>query len=239
MKKILISLIYLAIILPCFSETIKLSSPTDLKTAAENNTTLYALIQDQLLNHALYSTPARIATGIASDGAISLNGRWEHSRSQQWFIEEQRYGADLIQAGMVAGGDKLVKKGWKIIDWGFARQGPDGDFPGTGDPFHSTSFFVESAARAVLLSNQANIYTPEIVAYTDKLRAAARWLMKPIVASRGQSKNKPYTHCRWILAAALGETAAVIGDTEMARVAQDYARDAIALQTPEGINPEK
>ncbi len=127
-----------------------------------------------------------------------------------------------------------------MLDWGFARQNRDGGFAGTGDPFHSTSFFVEAAARALLLIKQGepNAYS-RYRSYLPGLKAAAHWLTNGEVVARYQRHNAPYTHRRWLLAAALGEVAELTNDAALGEAAAIYARNGIALQTPEGINPEK
>jgi hypothetical protein len=176
------------------------------------------------LSRALYSTPGRLASKIGPSGAISFNAEWESGQAEHWFIEQQRYGADLVQAGLVRNDRELVQQGWRVLEWGFAKQGPDDDFPGTGDPFHSTSFFVEASARALLLHRQSGQkgFEDVIAQHVAKVAAAARWLMRPAVARGGQRHNLPYTHRRWVLAAALGETASLTGDRAMAKAAADY-----------------
>lgn len=41
------------------------------------------------------------------------------------------------------------------------------------------------------------------------------------------------------MAAALGETSELLGDRHLEAIAESYARDGLALQTPDGVNPEK
>jgi hypothetical protein len=118
--------------------------------------TLANLENDSFLAGVLYGTPGRMASGIAADGAVGVNATWESGQATTWYIEEQRYGADFVQAGLVTGDSALVQQGWNILNWGFAKEAADGSFPGTGDAFHSTSMFVEAAARALLLEVQAN-----------------------------------------------------------------------------------
>lgn len=218
-------------------------------------TSLYKLADDALLSQLLYSTPSRMASKIGESGAVGTNADWEAGLSGSWFIENQRYGADFVQAGLVRGDAELVARGWKMLDWGFARQSEDGGFAGTGDAFHSTSLFVEAAARALLLTTQSRSPdAPRILAeYTPKLDAAARWLSIPSVATKGDAYNVPYTHRRWLLASALGETAAVLrsqagagpADAYLAqadaldRRAEAYAEAGLALQAADGSNPEK
>src|SRR5580692_4601598 len=94
-----------------------------------------SLACDPLLEKALYAEPHRIATDIAPDGSVSVNTLWEQGQSQKWFIEQQRYGGDFVEAGACRGDDALIKEGLQMLDWGFKREAVDGSFPGTDDPF--------------------------------------------------------------------------------------------------------
>jgi hypothetical protein len=202
---------------------------------------LLSAARNDLLDQALYRHPERMVSKIAASGAVGANAEWERGSAGKFFIEQQRYGAELVQAGIVRKDQGLIDQGWKLLKWGFARQASDGSFPGTGDPFHSTSLFVEAASRALLLHKQSGWDGSDklLATYTPKAAAAARWLMRPEVAAKGRKNNQPYTHRRWILAAALGQTAALSEDPQMARAAAEYARDGLSLQSRQGVNPEK
>jgi hypothetical protein len=190
--------------------------------------TLMDLVADPLLQQSLHR---RLVTDrVDAAGAVGVN----RDGAARWFIEEQRAGADFVQRGMATGNPEWVATGWRILDWGIARQAPDGDFPGTGDPFHSVSFFVESLARALSL-NPAAATSGRV----DAVRRAAEWLMRPDIAKRGEAHNRPYTHRRWILAAALGLTGHVTGEQRFMTAARTYTTDGLQLQTANGVNPEK
>ncbi len=193
------------------------------------------------------SAPARAASPIAADGAVGVNAAWEAGTSSSWYIELQRTGADYIQAGIQQENDAMIRYGVLIFNWGFAKQAADGSFPGTGDPFHSVSLFVESAAHATLLLKQyhpvtytadATYYTNLVASYTQKLHAAALWLTQPSIAAAGQQFDAPYTHRRWLLAAALGQTAKLTGDSTLASAGVPYVTNGLSLQWANGVNPE-
>lgn len=204
-----------------------------------NKLTTQRLAQSEFLARVLYSQPSRVANNIGDDGAIVVNR--QVGAGERMYIEEQRYGGDLVQMGLATGDDSLVRLGLKVIEWGFRQQAQDGSFPQTGDAFHSVSMFVEGTARAFLSlceaggSQYANVTTE----MTPRLVAAARWLQQPDVERTGRSHDAPYTHRRWILAAALGQTAALTRDADMALRAQRYAEDGLAQQLDNGVNPEK
>jgi len=206
--------------------------------------TLLESVKDPLLQSAIYpaqvqslSRPAR----FAADGALGLNEKWERGAAPQWFIEGQRFGAEIVQAGVVLNNKALVRQGWIVLGWGFSKQSPDGGFAGTGDPFHSASLFVEGIARALRLMQESGDgdYLPTVKKFAPPLHAAATWLLRPDIATPGRKQDSPYTHRRYILAAALGQTAAVSNDATLEQAAAAYAREGLELQRADGVNPEK
>ena len=213
-------------------------APVAARVQAE---TLYGTANDDFLTKVLYNVPGRMASSIAADGAVGVNATWENGQSTTWYIEQQRYGADFVQAGLVTGKADLARQGWQILDWGFNREAADGSFPTTGDAFHSTSMFVEAAARALLLEVQSGAADADqlVAKYLPKIDASAHWLMTPSVATKGDANDAPYAHRRWLLAAALGQVAKLTGDPATASAAAAYASRGLALQTSAGMNPEK
>jgi hypothetical protein len=202
------------------------------------NLTTMALAKDVFLAQALYAVPKRMASNIDDNGAIGVN---RSPDSSQMFIEEQRYSGDIVQTGLCTGDANLVNQGVKAMEWGFKQQARDGSFPRTGDPFHSVSMFVEGTARALLSLKECGggQYAAVVNALTPRVLAAADWLIEPEVEQKGKANNAPYTHRRWILAAALGETAALTRDESLARKSEEYARDGLSMQQSDGIDPEK
>lgn len=178
----------------------------------------YQLYKNDLLMKSWYT---RISpTSAASDEAISVNRQWEIGNSSSWFIELQRFGCDDITAAIYANRTNLLFNGETIFNWGFSRQTPDGGFEncsncdppmqGTDDPFHSTSFFVEAVARCLILMRQSpnwKFYQPYLNETVPKLIRAVQWLLEPAVLSKGIQYDIPYTHRRYVLASALGQTA--------------------------------
>lgn len=171
----------------------------------------FGMADDDLLSAVLYGTPNRMASKIAPNGSVSLNSDFENGLSPKWYVELQRYGADFVQAGLVNGDIALLSEGWKILDWGFARQGADGGFSDSVDAFHGTSMFVEAASRALLLTAQSGAAdAPERLAmYLPKIDAAANWLLDPARVNKVEVYQSQYAHRRWILAAGMGQTAAL------------------------------
>jgi len=187
--------------------------------------TLKQMITHPLLVNSLYRVS--VSKEYAADGAAGSNQ--DH---YQW-IEEQRQGAEWIVRGTARQKPEWIAMGWKQLDWGLAQQKSDGGFD-SKDPFHSTSFFVEALARSCLIdpvgatANRVN-----------GLRQSANWLMSSNGTKKGISNNLPYTHRRYILAAAFGQSAAVTQNVEFKSTAEQWAENGLALQREDGTNPEK
>lgn len=189
-----------------------------------------------------YRRPDRVAADTSPNGAISrVNIQWEQAHSGNWYIEEQRYGADAICAGIAQRDPAAIDRGLKGLRWGFERQQPDGSFD-CQDAFHSTSFFVEAAARACLLlgaSQYGNQYASQMDEMKPRILRAALWMTQPGVEEQGKKRNIPFTHRRYLVAAALGETGILCGNQSLIDHSKSYIREGIALQQPDGVNPEK
>ena len=191
----------------------------------------------------LLAQPAMSQAKVAPDGAVGVNAAWEAGKSAQWFIEEQRCGADYIDLGLKREDPNLINQGISIFHWGWTHQAPDGSFPGTGDPFHSVSLFIEAAARATIelknhkfafpMAGQAAIYNV-VASNIQRIKLSAAWLTRSDIAKQGQQYDSPYTHRRYILGAALSETAYLTGDAGAASAADNYIANGLSLQLGAG-----
>jgi hypothetical protein len=204
---------------------------------------ILALTQDALVVRAVHKRTATQRTGLAADGASTLSREWVEGKRKDWFIENQRGGGDLVEAGVVLGERRLVDTGLRELEWGYARQAPDGGFPESLDNFHSVSIFVVDSARALLVLREKREefaeFMPRVEKMIPQVGAAAEWLLRPGVLEPGKQHDQRYTHRKWILAAALGEAFELTGNARLARAAADFAAEGIALQKEDGENPEK
>ncbi|HEY9154131.1 MAG TPA: hypothetical protein VIM69_03310 [Opitutaceae bacterium] len=187
--------------------------------------TLASIIRHPLLVSSLYRLP--VSHDYSADGAAGAN------RGGYRWIEEQRQGAEWIVRGTACRQPNWNEIGWKQLDWGLRHQHRDGSFH-SEDPFHSTSFFVEALARSCMLDPEA-----ATAARVEGLARAASWLMRPDIEGPGRAHNTPYTHRRYILAAAFGETGRVTGRQEFIQHAEAWAADGLSLQRKDGVNPER
>lgn len=196
----------------------------------------------------LYRDLGAVVAGMARSGATGVNARWERGAHDGWFIEEQRTGEVAVIGGVVTHDAAALAAAARMFDWGFARQAGDGSFPGTGDPFHSTSFFVAAVAHTCLFlrlaaaSGRFPLAAAQLARfqhYEPLARRAARWMIRPAVWNPGLAGNAPFTHRRYLVAAALGLTGVLAGDADLVGRAHPVLEDGLARQRPDGVNPER
>ena len=189
-----------------------------------------------------YEQPDKIAADIAVSGAEGpVNRVWDQTHTGIWYIEEQRYGAEAVSAGISRDDPEAIDRGLKILRWGFEQQQPDGGFD-CPDAFHSASFFVEASSRACLLlgaSSYRERYSAEIEWMKPRILKAALWMITPGIEVPGRRHNAPYAHRRFLVAAALGMAGVLCDNQELVARSKDYIRDGCTLQNPAGYNPEK
>lgn len=184
----------------------------------------------------------RMVSNVGADGAVSVNREWQRGERPEFYIEQQRYGCDLVIGGIVSGQPDLIDYGIRILDWGFARQGPEGNFPGTGDPMHSTSFMVEGAGRAALALQASGLdqYQDKVAEWIPKVHAAASWMARPEEIARHRKLDlERFTHRYYLRAAALAQAAVLTGDESLMETADMYIDEGLTLQRADGTNPER
>lgn len=191
----------------------------------EDAAALTVWLRHPLLVRTLYRH--EVSRDYDADGAAGAN------RAGYRWIEEQRQGGEWIVRGYAEERPEWIARGWRELDWGLAHQQSDGGF-GSQDPFHSTSLFVEALARSCLIDPAGA--TP---ARVGGLQRAVAWLGSAAVEVQGARANLPYTHRRYILAAAFGQSAGVLGASRWMRTAAQWADRGLALQLADGTNPEK
>ena len=108
-----------------------------------------------LIANVLYRRLSSLSRTMAPSGANGANVNWERGQVANWYIELQRTGEELVIGGLIKNDLQAIQSGFKMFEWGFARQKADGSFEGTADPFHSTSFFVQAVAHTLLVMQQS------------------------------------------------------------------------------------
>ena len=196
----------------------------------------------------LYRHPTDGLRGATARGAAGVNARRERGTTRQWFIEEQR-AAEVAAIGAILTFDEMtIDAAFRLLDWGFAQQIGNGSFAGTGDPFHSTSFFVAAAAHTCLFFQRAAASgqfplaarpLKRLTAYLPRIRLAARWMAQTSVWSPGLAANAPFTHRRYLVGAALGLSGVLVADSALVDRAHAVIEDGLSLQRADGSNPER
>ena len=176
--------------------------------------TLAELLSHPLLDQAVYSQYAPpYLKAIAASGAILRNAEFEAGNADKWWIEIQRPGADLVQAGVVRNDAEMIATGWKSLRWGLDRQDSDGGFGDTSGGVLSVAFFVEAVARALLVHKSFQRAPENADELASRLRRAAAYLRAELDRTNIKTLDA-CAHRWWLLAAAFAETDAVLGDGE-------------------------
>ena len=192
-----------------------------------------------------YSRPQRMAIvgkDMNANGAWSqLNEDYDSLKTGRWYIEQQRYAADAIIGGIVQDNEATIERGMLALEWGAKQQQPDGSFD-CPDKFHSTSFYVEAVAHACILL-QSSKYYPMYKERIEKLKITitntVNWMLLPDILEKGKKANNPYTHRRYLVAAAIGETGVLCNNTNFINQSTLFINDGLSLQDSAGFNPEK
>jgi hypothetical protein len=239
-----ISLFFLALTLVLFGGKIGELDLFVQSSQAQTSSSRADLINESnpIIAKYLFNKPVTLYDPVAPSGAMGANMAWEKGQSNLWYIEEQRYGEDRILGGVIKNDLAAIESGFKIFDWGFARQAADGSFPGTQDDFHSTSFFIQSVARSMLFIQQsplASRYRDRIARYKPLVQRAARWMITPTVWTTGLKRNLIFTHRRYLVADALGFSGKLTGDSTLLAYSRKSIDDGLALQRADGVNPER
>jgi hypothetical protein len=203
----------------------------------------YAFQTSDFMRQTQYRAPDAIDLASA-DGAYSApNIAWDQSGrvGTKWFIDEQHWADDVVCAGIAQNDVSAIQRGLLMFAWGFAQQQSDGSFLCT-DQFHSTAFFVEGCAHACLMLEKspfAPTYAQQIKTLKNQVLKSARWMNEPSVAAAAAITDAPFTHRRYLNAAALGETGVLCNVPDLIRASASYITTGESQQWPNGVNPEK
>ena len=191
-----------------------------------------------------YASPDTMFATETPGGAFGANIEFDQGKTTRWFIEEQRWGRDLILAGIAMKDAKAIDRGLLMLQWGLKHENADGSFS-CPDAYHSTSFFVDAVADAILMlraSEYSERYRTTYEPMIPQVHKTALWMIRPEVfaaAFKGPLSEAPFTHRRYLVAAGLGETGVLTGDAALLHAAAEAARAGIAMQDKSGYNPEK
>jgi hypothetical protein len=200
----------------------------------------YQLLQS-LRSSSLQYTWHAPTTEVSSGGACGTNQGYDAGTTTIFYIEQQSCAEDVLLPAILDRDPAAINVALRALDWGFAREAANGSFPAQSDPFHSTCFFLVSAARTVLLLRESPFsaqYAAKLATYVDPLQRAAAYLTRSDVLAAGRAGDTPYGHRRFLLAAAVGMVGHVTNSATFNRLARGFISDGVALQRSDGVVPE-
>lgn len=184
---------------------------------------------------------------MSESGAVSVNIEWETGERERMFIEQQRYGADLIAAGLNRRDRVLLRQGILVINWGVQQQAQDGSFPQCADAVHSTSLFLEALTRAVRTIDAKPSHGRicdqlgyDRDAWVSSAVRMSHWLIK----ADGETAKKdlyPFSHRYFLRAVGLQRTSLLSKSNKQpfATEARKYAHYGVKSQRADGVLPER
>lgn len=157
-------------------------------------------------------------------------------------VQNQRYGGRLITAGVGTNDTSLIHRGFKVLMFAVQYlQGTDGTPFKSADNWHQTSIFLEEALRGISVLEQSGLsLTPWRRAIDQFREMAARWVRWMLSTSAapgfntGKNRNWPYTHRRFLCAAAWLWVYQYTGDTGILQNAVSFIQDGLNWQFSPG-----
>lgn len=170
-----------------------------------------------------------LAGEVNSSGAVA--GNQQIPPSGEFYIEQQRYGYSLINAGLATDNAALIDEGRAVIDWGIAKQSAaDGSFPGTEDALHSTTLFAHALGESIAVLDRYGYDSSAFRAgWLQSLDAATGWLD----ANRDEgivNNLDPFTHRFFMRASQMYRAFELTGNTAYRTSALDFLSRGAAKQ---------
>ena len=239
----------------CATQNISVVSNTALKdrcTASVSCTEFYKLKdpirEDENFESSefILKTANRNPKGTALD--LNENGAYgdknkahDVTKLGPWFIDNQKPGADVIIAGIYKSDADAIGRGIKILKWGFNQQREDGSYT-SGDVYHTVSYFLAVASRAVLHLKNSKFesqFTEDISYLKIGIEKTANWLIQKNVEEPGLKIDAPYVHRFYMNGVALGLSGVLLNREDLILRSRELIKQGLARQNPDGSNPEK
>jgi hypothetical protein len=181
--------------------------------------------------------------GLASSsGACGTNRSYNGTTNKSFYVEQQSCAEEILLPAILDNDIAAIAVAFRALEWGFAREAPDGSFPGQADAFHSVSLFLISAARSMLILGQSPL-AAQLASRINLLRVpilrAAEHLVRPDDLAVNRRNDAPYGHRRFLLGTAIGLAGDVSGAQDLKDLASGFMLDGAALQHPDGVIPER
>ncbi len=200
----------------------------------------YRRAEGFLVTDILGYNPDELVGRVSESGAVGVNADFDDGIRTDYFIEMQRYGAELVVAGLSVSDPGAVDQGIAILQWGLDQQAADGSFPLSGDPVHSTSLFAEAVGRSIMELERFN-YRP-FDGYHDEwigqLSAMTHWLIS-VDQDSADVDLKDFGHRYFLRAAAIKRAALLASDSVLDAEANAYMQAGLARQDDNGVFAER
>jgi len=186
--------------------------------------------------------PKGTAQDLNENGAYGDKNRaYDLNKSGSWFIDNQKVGMDAIVTGVYKEDADAIERGIKILRWGFAQQKEDGSYS-SGDAFHTVSYFLAAASRAVLHLKNSKFesrFSDDIAHLSTGIEKTANWLIRKDIEEPGLQIDSPYTHRFYMNGVAIGVSGLLLGRNDLILHSQNLIKQGLVKQNADGSNPEK
>ncbi|MCS6996375.1 MAG: hypothetical protein NZ533_05365 [Casimicrobiaceae bacterium] len=198
--------------------------------------------RSELLAETLYRNPEALLRQIAPSGAMGVNRGQEGGATRgTWFIDEQRFAATLVGAGINRNRRDLIEAGLRALEWGFQQQGTNGGFA-TPEPVISSAYFVAAAAYSLWLVEAAGAsetLAARWSALRPRLARAASWLERAAEDDAMASEFELFTSRRIVVGYALAMSGRVLETAQLVRSGERHLREALRRQHEAGYFLER
>lgn len=157
--------------------------------------------------------------------AVGPNGEARRNIDDPLILQEQAVGRDWIRYGKLYGDVGAIATGWKVLDWGLARQRADGGFD-SKDALHQTTWFLEALTTAIAFDP-----TGQTTARRTGLSAGLAWIEAPAQRRRLTETSVTFTHRNWMRASLFRASSEILGRADLAALSEDCVKQAMAQQT--------
>ncbi len=186
--------------------------------------------------------PKATALDLNENGAYGEKNKvYDNKKIGSWFIDNQKIGMDAIIVGIYKNDVEAIRRGLKILKWGFDQQMQDGSYT-SSDTYHTVSYFLATSSRAVLhLKNSPfeSHFKDQIAFLTKGVERTANWLVQKNVEVPGLKIDSPYVHRFYMNGVAIGLSGLLLNRSDLVMHSQDLISQGLAKQNPDGSNPEK
>lgn len=182
------------------------------------------------------------ALDLNQNGAYgNKNITYDTIKSGPWFIDNQKTGMDAVITGIYKKDEDAIRRGLKILKWGFDQQKQDGSYT-SNDTYHAVSYFLASASRAVLhlkKSEYNSRFEDEIDYLTSRIEKSINWLVQNKIEKPGLNIDLSYIHRYYMNSTAVGFSGILLNRNDLILHSQHFIKIALAKQNQDGSNPEK